>query len=192
MTCVALISWVTAGVANTDWHLPSSSPTSQQKRGCLPSCCYCCCYTLQVACGSRHSVALAASGRVFSWGFNKYSQCCTVVLPHCRETTESLQYAGNEASSSSSGVRNRPQPQDDVPAPHMVLLPESVWLAEQVVSQSGQPVGPNAVGVHHTKQHTADAEEDEDCKLQIMQAVGVQAGGWHTLIEVQVRQVMQQ
>ncbi|CAM9181888.1 unnamed protein product [Choristocarpus tenellus] len=29
----------------------------------------------QVACGGYHSVALTLSGRVFSWGFNRYGQC---------------------------------------------------------------------------------------------------------------------
>lgn len=99
---------------------------------------------------------------------------------------EGLQWTGNQASSSAG--HHLLQSLADVHSPHPVVLPQMVSLAAQDVIQL-QPSGDPATGDVQSRNHSDYAAEGNAHKhLQLGTAVRIQAGGWHTLIEVQVKQ----
>jgi hypothetical protein len=128
-----------------------------------------CC--MQVSCGSRHTVALTATGRVFAWGLNKHGQCCTAA-----GTGVAKRAAAEAAAAATTASALTWDTSFEV---QTITAPRPVDLRNTVICPFFHPQGSVAAMEGSELAGHRDARKLAECG----KVIAVRAGRWHTMVE---------
>jgi hypothetical protein len=152
-------------------------PAASFRLLCCPGCC-----CLQVACGSRHTAVLTASGRVFCWGLNKHGQCCTAAAAEAsRDTAAAAEAARTAMAASQDSSQDALFDVQRIAAPRAVVLPKAISMASSVETQTRLRV---SQGKHIATEGEPPSPHSARKLVECAKAVALRAGRWHTIIEL--------